>query len=121
MPDFRLGNVVDLPSIALLAASPAWRTFEKRQEQITGICGECTHHDYCRGGCPYNVLAVYGGFESELLDPYCPAYKHTFDAITERALAEVFSQENMEEVVNERLSNKLGLLRKGKLIQLMRH
>ncbi|MBN1937766.1 MAG: TIGR04083 family peptide-modifying radical SAM enzyme [Anaerolineae bacterium] len=118
--EFRLANVRDKPTAADLAATPAWRMFQERQERITAECGPCAHLNYCRGGCPYNALVASGGkFDGTLRDPHCPAYKQTFDSITDRALAEVFSQENMQAVV-EGGSSKYGLMRKGRLLQIMR-
>jgi uncharacterized protein len=54
-----------------------------------------------------------------LRDPQCPAYKRVFDHITERALEEVFSDQNLSAVVGDGLG-KYGLMHKGRLIQLMR-
>jgi uncharacterized protein len=132
MPAFRLGRVHHRPPWEELQASPAWQTFQYRQEHIAEECGDCPHFDFCRGGCPYNALAASGAFEyiddhgldrgsftGGLRDPHCPAYQRAFSAITERALAEVFSTENLEAVVSGGLS-KHGLLRKGKLLQVMR-
>jgi uncharacterized protein len=101
--------------------------FQERQERIEEECGDCPHLDFCRGGCPYNVLAANGGDLTgfgnpsglDLRDPHCPAYKRVFSYITDRALEEVFSEENLATVVNEG-PGKYGLLRKGKLLQIMR-
>jgi uncharacterized protein len=60
-----------------------------------------------------------GIFFDTLRDPNCPAYRRIFSEITECALAEVFSAENMKEVV-ERVEPEKGLLRRGKLIAIMR-
>jgi uncharacterized protein len=54
-----------------------------------------------------------------LRDPHCPAYKQVFGAVTDRALAEVFSEENLDAVVTHG-PGKYGLMRKGKLLRLMR-
>jgi uncharacterized protein len=120
MPEYRLGNVYDYPTPHTLATTPAWRMFQDRQERIGEECGDCTHFNYCRGGCPYNALAANGGsFDHALRDPYCPAYKRAFEMITERALEDVFSDENMAAVVAGG-NGKHGLLQKGKLVQIMR-
>jgi uncharacterized protein len=119
LSEYRLGNVYDSPSHDDLSASPVWQMFQKRQEHVAEECGNCTHFNYCRGGCPYNVLAVTGKFNGTLRDPHCEAYKRTFDHITDQALAEVFSPENMNEVTNGADTNK-GLLRRGKLLPIMR-
>jgi len=71
-------------------------------------------------GCPYNALAANGGaFDGKRRDPHCAAYKHIFDGIADRALQEVFSAENLAEVVNGGDPDK-GLLRRGKLLSIMR-
>ncbi len=62
--------------------------------------------------------ANYGQFIS-LKDPHCTAYRQVFTHITDRALEEVFSEENMSEVV-ARSDDKKGLLRRGRLLPLMR-
>jgi uncharacterized protein len=120
MPQYRLGNVSETPSLDTLAEAPAWRLFADRQTRIEEECGDCAHFDYCRGGCPYNALAASGrGFNGTLRDPYCPAYQRTFTEITDRALAEVFAEENLAAVV-EQGPGKHGLMRKGRLLQIMR-
>jgi uncharacterized protein len=120
MPEYRLGNVHDNPSLETLSASSTWRAFHDRQQHIEEQCGSCAYLDICRGGCPYNVLAVNGGsFNRTMRDPHCPAYRRIFSYIADRAVAEVFSEENLAAVVAEGASDH-GLLRKGKLLQIMR-
>lgn len=119
--EFCLGNVLEDPKRIDFSDTPVWRLFQNRQECVAEECEGCAHFNYCRGGCPYNVLAANGGkFNGTLRDPHCPAYQKTFDAITQRAMTEVFSEENLTAVVNQPSSKKYGLLRKGQLIQLMR-
>ncbi|MBI2297729.1 MAG: SPASM domain-containing protein [Armatimonadetes bacterium] len=113
-----LGNVAEQPGWDELAATPVWQAFRAREERVREECGDCPHFDYCRGGCPYDALAAGGGVFRELRDPYCPAYRRIFDHITDRALDEVFSDENLDAVVEE--PNGEGLLRRGKLLGLMR-
>jgi uncharacterized protein len=120
MPEFQMGNVLARPSWEILAETPIWRTFQERQERVRAECGECAHFGICRGGCPYNALVAGGGsFDGTLRDPHCPAYRQAFSLIVDRALAEVFSDENMEAVVSQP-DGKAGLLRRGKLLSLMR-
>jgi uncharacterized protein len=117
--EYQLGNVHDGAG-QTLAASPVWTQFQVWQEHINNECKGCSHLDYCRGGCPYNALAAKGGhFNGSGRDPHCPSYQRFFDHVVNRALAEVFSQENMEAVVN-RPDPQAGLLRQGKLLALMR-
>jgi uncharacterized protein len=120
MPEYRLGNVHDGPTMEDLSHTRIWRMFQARQEHIAQECGDCPHLNLCRGGCPYNVLAANGGsFDHTLRDPHCPAYRRAFSAITDRALEEVFSEENLTAVVEEG-PGKYGLLRHGRLLQIMR-
>ena len=115
---FRLGSV-DQPPEAL-RDSAVWAEFARRQERIPAECAGCEFLDICRGGCPYNVLAAGGGerFNGRLRDPYCPAYRRIFTEITERAAAEAFAPENLEEVVAHP-DSKRGMLRKGRILELM--
>jgi uncharacterized protein len=117
-PEYVLGNVHDDPAPERLAATPTWRAFQQRQERIGEEC-DCLYLDTCRGGCPYNALAAGGGAFRQLRDPHCAAYRRIFSYITERATAEVFSEENIAAVV-ERPDPERGLLRRGRLLALMR-
>jgi uncharacterized protein len=118
--DYRLGHVQDCPTLDDLAAAPFWRSLEARQSCIKEACGDCPYLDFCRGGCPYNVLAANGGtFGKRLRDPYCPAYERVFRAITDRALEEIFSEKNMDAVV-EKGPGQYGLMHKGRLLHIMR-
>jgi uncharacterized protein len=118
-PNFALGSVHEDPSIETLSASPTWKRFQARHEHINETCGDCNYLDLCRGGCPYNALADGGGTFKQLRDPHCGAYQRIFQHITDRALAEVFSPENMAAVVNTPKSEH-GLLQQGRLLALMR-
>ena len=117
-PEFSLGRVQDCPGPEELAQSPAWRRIREREERIAEECGDCPHFDYCKGGCPYDALAAGGGSAGALRDPYCPAYRRIFDHITDRALAEVFSDENLAQVVAQ--PDEGTLLHRGRLLGLMR-
>jgi uncharacterized protein len=120
MGPFRLGNVHDCPTRDDIERAPIWRALQVRQERIAEACGDCPHLAYCRGGCPYNVLAANNGrLDGDLRDPHCPAYRRAFEAITERALGEVFSEQNLNAVLADG-PGKHGLLHKGRLLQIMR-
>ena len=120
IPEYQMGNVHDCPSIDTLSGTRVWQMFQHRQEHIAEECGDCSNLDFCRGGCPYNVLAENKGtFRRTLRDAHCPSYKRIFDYLVEKAMAEVFSEENMEAVVNH-ADSEAGLLRRGKLLSIMR-
>ncbi len=117
---FKLGRVHDCPTREDLEETIAWRILEERQERMAESCGHCPHFEYCRGGCPYGVLTGDNdNLEGDLRDPHCPAYRKTFDRITGIALAEVFSEENLAAVATEG-TTKYGLLRRGRLTEIMR-
>lgn len=109
--EHRLGNVLDRPSRERFSQSPAWQRLQTRQERVAKECAGCVHFKYCHGGCPYNALSSR--------DPYCPAYQRIFNVVIERAVDEVFSEENMQAVLAQ-AGGKTGLLRKGALLQIMR-
>ena len=114
-PDWQLGSVFDCPDLETLARSGPWQKLSQRELTVREDCGECTHFDYCKGGCPYN--AITGGADRR--DPQCTVYRKLFDHITTRALDEVFSEENLNAVVQHSPGGN-GLMRKGKLIQVMK-
>ncbi len=118
-PFFRLGHLRDMPSLQTLAKAPAWRMLQHRQEKIKDQCGDCPYFDFCRGGCPYSVLAARGGlWISDACDPYCPAYRAIYKNITDRALSDVFSPENIDAVVRTGTTSK-GIMQRGKLLKIM--
>lgn len=124
-PEYAMGHVRETPVTEEVASSPVWCAFREREERVDEVCGECAYVTFCRGGCPYNALAAESvssgrrGAKLPVRDPHCEAYQRIFAAITDRALDEVFSEENLEEVV-ERPDPAAGLLRRGKVLSLMR-
>jgi uncharacterized protein len=120
MDEYRVGDVAARPSLAELKASPVWQAFAAREEHVKEACGDCAYFGFCKGGCPYNALVGAGGVLAPTSrDPHCASYRRTFDAITERAMAEMFSPENLDAVV-ERPDPELGLMRHGPLLSIMR-
>jgi len=120
LPQYHLGNVHDCPTMDDLMSSPFWRLLQDRQDRIETECGDCPYLDICRGGCPYNVLAAnHGNFDSTLRDPHCSAYQGIFSQFTDLAIDEVFSEVNLNAVV-DRGTEKYGLMHKGRLLQIMR-
>ena len=123
LPEYRVGDVAAHPSLAQLQATPAWQQFRAREEAIVSggsECGDCSYLSQCRGGCPYNALVANGGkFGRDGRDPHCASYRRTFDAIGERAVAEIFSSANMDAVVAGP-DPEHGLMRRGPLLSIMR-
>ena len=56
MPEWVMGSVFDAPTIADLMASPAGKRMLAFKDHVDTACRSCAHIDYCRGGCPYNLL-----------------------------------------------------------------
>jgi len=119
LPPYVLGNVHDRPTRDDLAAGPVWRDFRQREKRLAEECAGCTVQAFCRGGCPYNVLAAGGDLLQTPRDPYGPAYAEVYAAITDRAVQAVLAEENLQAVV-ERVDHRRGLFRQGPLLSLMR-
>lgn len=107
---FQLASVSQSPSWALLQQSPAWAKLQERGALVETECKDCRHFSICQGGCFHQ--------NPQGRDPLCAAYKAIFDHIKRRALDEVFSEDNLNRVVEERA--RAGFLRKGPLLQVMR-
>jgi uncharacterized protein len=110
-----VGRVQDRPDLAELTQAPAWTRLRKREERVGEVCGDCAHYAYCRGGCAYNAFVAGVGAR----DPHCAAYRRVFAHVTERALQQVFADENLAVVVTDG-PGQGGLLRRGALLQIMR-
>jgi uncharacterized protein len=120
MSRYRLGSVHDDASQKSFMLSPIWMWLLERKEHILEECSGCPHFEYCQGGCPYNTLAsTEGRFSITGRDPHCQAYKSFFDYVIDRALSEVFSHANLKAVIKHN-NPQVGLLMKGRLIELMR-
>ena len=118
LPKYSMGNVKNVPSDEELQRSKVWQMFQARQERVKEECGDCSFFNFCKGGCPYNALVAGHGHFRSMKDPNCIAYNNFFAQITDRALNEVFSEENLKDVT-EQLDRKKGLMRKGKLLTIM--
>lgn len=119
LSEYVMANVNDPKSLTNINNSPVWRMFQEYQENINNECSNCHYINYCRGGCPYNVLAVNkGSFHGVKKDPHCSSYQEIYSDIMDRAIDEVFCKENMDDVIN-RVDTNSGLLRKGKLLSIM--
>lgn len=94
MPKYVMGNVYDHPSMEDLAQSAAGKLMQRYKKYVDKNCKECSHIKYCRGGCPYNAIALTDGRITGV-DPHCVAYKRIFDEITDRANNELFGSSDM--------------------------
>lgn len=114
--EFSIGNVHDGSGVNDLSRAPMWKSLRMREERIAEECGNCPYFSFCRGGCPYNAMASGNGTFTSLKDPCCSSYRQVFAAMTDSALKELFSEENITEVVQEQGEN---IFRKGRLISLV--
>jgi len=90
MPDYVMGNVYDNPTMDDLSNSKSWKLLQEFKEFVDLECKKCNYIKFCRGGCPYNALAITDA-KVEGVDPHCTAYKRVFKEITDRATAEMLS------------------------------
>jgi len=118
---FRLGTIKRDSNPYKLFNSPAARHMKEREEQVRQTCSSCRHFEYCKGGCTYNAWADPMG--NKVKDPYCRAYSHLFDTISQGFSREMEADENIDAIVREPvpgIGSGLGnmLMRKGSLIEL---
>ena len=90
MPDYVMGNVHDNPTLDDLAESKPWKLLMEFKDFVDTDCKRCNYIKFCRGGCPYNALAITDA-KVEGVDPHCPAYKRIFKEITDKATREMLS------------------------------
>lgn len=115
--EYRLGNIRESPSMADLSCSSAALKYLARESGVWEKCFKCEHYDYCKGGCTYNSLTLKG--ESELIDPYCEAYKKIFAYIKQRIHEDMVSEDNIKAISESGPAEKGNpLLRKGPVIEL---
>jgi uncharacterized protein len=94
MPEWVMANVQDRPTMEQLMQSEPGRRMTAFASYVDTACKDCSHINYCRGGCPYNAIAPLGG-ALDGVDPHCVAYKRIFDELNERLNNEMFDEEPM--------------------------
>ncbi len=94
MDEYVMGNVHDHPTMEDLSQSKSWKLLQEFKEYVDSSCKKCTYIKFCRGGCPYNALAITDA-KVEGVDPHCVAYKRIFKEITDRATKEMLSGSGM--------------------------
>ena len=90
MPDYVMGNVYDSPTLDDLSQSKPWKLLDEFKDFVDKDCKRCNYIKFCRGGCPYNALAITDA-KVEGVDPHCTAYKRIFKEITDKATREMLS------------------------------
>jgi uncharacterized protein len=112
MPEYVMGNVYDHPTMDDLAKSQPWKLLQKFKEYVDVECKKCTYIKFCRGGCPYNALAITDA-RVEGVDPHCTAYKRIFKEITDRATVEMLSGSGMVGNSKRNKNSIMSLMLKG--------
>lgn len=108
---FRLGSVL---GEIRLEDSQAWQLLAQRQERMEVECGACAFLDICRGGCPYDALAV-----GQTRDSFCASYQRIFGEVVNRGVEEVLTDASMALVLDEPVI-EIGWQSRGKLVRLLR-
>ncbi len=112
MPEYVMGNVYDHPTMDDLAKSQPWKLLQEFKEYVDVECKKCTYIKFCRGGCPYNALAITDA-KVEGVDPHCTAYKRIFKEITDRATVEMLSGSGMVGNSKRNKNSIMSLMLKG--------
>ncbi|AXV38541.1 MAG: TIGR04083 family peptide-modifying radical SAM enzyme [Methanobacterium sp. BRmetb2] len=94
MDEYIMGNVRDHPSMNELNQSAPMKLLDEFKDFVDKECKRCTYIKFCRGGCPYNALAVSED-KINCVDPHCTAYKTIFKEITKRATKEMLKSATM--------------------------
>ena len=76
MKEYSLGNVLESLTEEEILQSPGYARLRKVQDKKKSAFGDCSHWDYCMGGCLYSSLAA-----GTPKDPCCEAYRAAFDLI----------------------------------------
>lgn len=88
MPEYVMGNVRDHPTMEDLAQTDPWKLLHEFKDYVDEECGKCNYIKFCRGGCPYNALAITDA-KVNGVDPHCKAYQTIYKEITKRATKEM--------------------------------
>ncbi len=118
IPAYRLGALSDQPTLSLLLNSLIAQRMAERQARVRDLCAECTHLEYCLGGCAYNAWSSRE--TARVKDPYCQAYRSIFDNIKGRLVSEMRSEENINAIVSHPFPTAPHpLLMKGPLSEIL--
>ncbi len=105
MENYVMGNVSDSPTWDELKESRAWKLMFEFKDFVDSHCSGCRHISYCRGGCPYNAIALTDGVVRDV-DPHCPAYKRIFDEISDRLDSEMYGDDSFDSGSSRRRRKK---------------
>jgi len=94
MDNYIMGNVRDHPTMDELNNSAPMKLLNEFKDFVDEACKKCNYIKFCRGGCPYNALAISED-KVNCVDPHCTAYKTIFKEITKRATKEMLKSATM--------------------------
>ena len=116
-PQFQLGSIYDAPSLNELFESSMAKRMIERKQQISNLCGDCLHYEYCQGGCIYSAIVEH----DVISKPFCEAYQRIFSNINNHLIKDSKSKENIFQLLKYGQSIHVNpLLRKGKAIDLIK-
>jgi uncharacterized protein len=116
-PQYQLGSIFEAPSVETLFQSPMAKRMQKREEAVKDFCGECSHLDYCHGGCQYSAIVE----DDVVSKSFCEVYQQIFSTINNQLIAESKSDKNIEQLMKHGPALQVNpLLRKGKAIDLIK-
>ncbi|MDR1538368.1 MAG: radical SAM protein [Clostridiales bacterium] len=114
-PEFFMGSIFDMPSLAQLYESGPAKAQRSREEAASIKCSGCLFYQICKGGCYYNAVSSGDG----VIDPLCEAYKDIFAFVQGKVMEEMRSEENIQAVAEGIAGTyEHPLLRKGAYISL---
>jgi len=112
--EFSLGNIKDKPSLQAIEDHPQAICFKEREALVKRHCENCSHLNYCHGGCYYNALAF-----NNIIDPFCEAYKKVFDYVKAGLVKEIKSKTNLDSVrQGQNIIANIPFLQQGQLASL---
>jgi uncharacterized protein len=79
-PDYRLGNIKDVPMIELVASEKQQKFGQDKRDTLPRYCRECEVRFACHGGCPKNRFIETPDGEAGL-NYLCAGYKAFFNHI----------------------------------------
>lgn len=117
VPEFAAGHVQYTRTWTELWETEPFKMLLKwASNQISG-CGNCIDFELCHGGCPYHALSVDPSGNSP--DPYCHAYRAIYQRITDDAIYEMLSKENIAHACNTDSFSRDSLFRRTDLLRML--
>ena len=116
-PQYQLGSIFNDPSLNELFESPMAKKIIEREQRISNLCGDCSHYEYCQGGCVYAAIVEHDVISKQ----FCEAYQRIFTNINNHLIEDSKSKKNISQLLKYGPGNRVNpLLRKGKAIDLVK-